>query len=65
MARQKQVKKWFKEAKNNNFAEIEYSYYSQVESGHNRIKKRQIYMDNEYLVKILNVPNYKSEESLQ
>ena len=38
-----QVKKWFKEAKNNNFAEIEYSYYSQVESGHNRIEKRQIY----------------------
>ena len=38
-----QVKKWFKEAKNNNFAEIKYSYYSQVESGHHRIEKRQIY----------------------
>ena len=38
-----QVKKWFKEATNNDFAKIKYSYYSQVKSGHHRIKKRQIY----------------------
>ncbi len=39
----KQVKDWFKEAKNNNFTGIKYSYHSQVEAGHHRIEKRQIY----------------------
>ena len=37
----KQVEDWFKEAKNNNFTGIEYSYHSQVEAGHHRIEKRQ------------------------
>ena len=39
----KQVEDWFKEAKNNNFTGIEYSYHSQIEAGHHRIEKRQIY----------------------
>ncbi len=39
----KQVEDWFKEAKNNNFTGIESSYHSQVEAGHHRIEKRQIY----------------------
>ena len=38
----KQVEDWFKEAKNNNFTGIEYSYHSQVEAGHHRIEKRQL-----------------------
>lgn len=38
-----QVKEWFEQAKNNNFSGIEYSCHEQVESGHHRIEKRQVY----------------------
>ncbi len=38
-----QVKNWFSQATHNEFTGIEYSYYSQVESGHNRIEKREVY----------------------
>ena len=38
-----QVKEWFEKAKNNNFSGIEYSCHEQVESGHHRIEKRQVY----------------------
>ena len=31
----------------------------------NKMKRYRAAMDNEYLLKILNVPNYKSEESLK
>lgn len=39
----KQVKEWFEKAKNNEFFEIEYSCHEEVESGHHRIEKRQVY----------------------
>ena len=39
----KQVKDWFENAKNNNFSGIKYSYDEQLESGHHRIEKRQVY----------------------
>ena len=39
----KQVKEWFGKAKNNEFFEIEYSCHEEVESGHHRIEKRQVY----------------------
>ncbi|WP_042892139.1 ISAs1 family transposase, partial [Anaplasma marginale] len=39
----KQVKDWLENAKNNNFSGIEYSYNEQLESGHHRIEKRQVY----------------------
>ncbi len=38
-----QIKDWFFQAKNNDFTGIDYSYYEQVEAGHHRIEKRQIY----------------------
>lgn len=38
-----QVKEWFEQAKNNNFSGIEYSCHKQVESGHHRLEKRQVY----------------------
>ena len=38
-----QVKEWFEKAKKNEFFEIEYSYDEEVESGHHRIEKRQVY----------------------
>ena len=38
-----QIKDWFEKAKNNNFWGIEYSYHEQVEAGHHRIEKRQVY----------------------
>ncbi len=38
-----QVKEWFEQAKNNNFSGIEYSCHEQVESGHHRLEKRQVY----------------------
>ncbi len=39
----KQVKDWLENAKNNNFSGIEYSYCEQIEAGHHRIEKREVY----------------------
>ncbi len=39
----KEVEKWFELAEKENFQGQEYSYHQEVESGHNRIEKREIW----------------------
>lgn len=39
----KDVKKWFELAKKEEFAGREHSYYQQIEGGHHRVEKRQIW----------------------
>lgn len=38
-----QVKDYFEQAYQKNFANIEHSYHQEIESGHNRIEKRQVW----------------------
>jgi len=39
----KEVEEWFKLAREENFSGREYSYYQEVESGHHRIEKREVW----------------------
>lgn len=41
--RHAEVKEWFENAKNNNFAGIESSHQEEIEVGHHRIEKREVY----------------------
>ncbi|NEP51636.1 MAG: ISAs1 family transposase, partial [Moorea sp. SIO3C2] len=38
-----EIKNWFNLAYNEEFIEIKYSYYKEIESGHNRIEKREVW----------------------
>ena len=37
------VKEWFEVAKKSDYLGRDYSYYEQVEAGHNRVEKRQVW----------------------
>jgi len=39
----KEVEEWFKLAREENFSSTEYSYYQEIESGHHRIEKREVW----------------------